>query len=733
MSTIRTRNQALVKPPLLSFDNAKTLLFIYVVLTRVIKIQRHLRARGTVASVRELYTWVAQHIISLFMRIPSMAAKVETEMNKAKLDIENQLVPKGADVVRHLSLPAKGKSLEWILSQMEVMDGELPGHFNWRNGKISGAVYHGGDESENVIVQAYQRYCVSNPLHPSIFPAVRKMEAEIVAMCLKLYNNPDGAGTMTSGGTESIIMAVKTYRDWARAVKGITEPEMVIPSTAHAAFDKGAAYLKIKIHTIPVDPVTRRVDIKRVKRAINANTIMLVGSAINFPDGNQDDITALGKLASYYKIGLHVDCCLGSFIMPYLARAGLADGEDGKYKLLPFDFRVPGVTSISCDTHKASLESFRTWAWTHILPGTSVIMYRDAALRKHQYYVNPHWSGGVYASPSLSGSRPGALIAGTWAVMHYIGDEGYLESCRSIVSTTRTIANAISESIPELYVLGSPPASVVAFASKHPKVNILEVGDAMAQRGWHLNALSPPAVHIACTRLTVSMVDTFIADLKDAVNQAKTTPSGKGTMVALYGAHPFSLDFSSLFPFFLSNLSRPLITSCRVNLSSRLASRLVDQKILDHPGWESPCPKAFPHSMVALVPLRIFDMSMRGHVLYLGCSFLIVITIRTPCASCDELVSPRLRIHVRMVLRLHTMALLYRYTFADSSALDTCAYAGSSYRVFLSIPFRSIYKEFGTDILTSCSQGLANPVLLVRRWWDSLLRPSWIRYIRLEV
>ncbi|KAH0589554.1 hypothetical protein H2248_005289 [Termitomyces sp. 'cryptogamus'] len=525
MSTIRTRNQALVKPPLLSFDNAKTLLFIYVVLTRVIKIQRHLRARGTVASVRELYTWVAQHIISLFMRIPSMAAKVETEMNKAKLDIENQLVPKGADVVRHLSLPAKGKSLEWILSQMEVMDGELPGHFNWRNGKISGAVYHGGDESENVIVQAYQRYCVSNPLHPSIFPAVRKMEAEIVAMCLKLYNNPDGAGTMTSGGTESIIMAVKTYRDWARAVKGITEPEMVIPSTAHAAFDKGAAYLKIKIHTIPVDPVTRRVDIKRVKRAINANTIMLVGSAINFPDGNQDDITALGKLASYYKIGLHVDCCLGSFIMPYLARAGLADGEDGKYKLLPFDFRVPGVTSISCDTHKYGFSP----------KGTSVIMYRDAALRKHQYYVNPHWSGGVYASPSLSGSRPGALIAGTWAVMHYIGDEGYLESCRSIVSTTRTIANAISESIPELYVLGSPPASVVAFASKHPKVNILEVGDAMAQRGWHLNALSPPAVHIACTRLTVSMVDTFIADLKDAVNQAKTTPSGKGTMVALYG------------------------------------------------------------------------------------------------------------------------------------------------------------------------------------------------------
>ncbi|GLB37008.1 putative PLP-dependent transferase [Lyophyllum shimeji] len=539
MATIRDKATALAKKgpalkgPLLSqinLENAKTLLFWYVILTQSIKAQRHLRARGIVATAREIYTWIAQRVIHLLLRLPSTAEKVETQLNKAKLDIENKLVPKGADVVRHLSLPEHGQTPEWIFSQMELMDTEMGNQANWRHGKLSGAVYHGGDDLEKVIVQAYQRYCVSNPLHPDVFPAVRKMEAEIVAMCLKLYNNPNGAGTMTSGGTESIIMAVKTYRDWARAVKGIKEPEMIIPASAHAAFDKGAAYLKIKVHTIPVDPSTRRVDLKRLKRAINPNTIMLVGSAINFPDGNQDDIEALGKLASYYKIGLHVDCCLGSFIMPYLEKASLANGENGKFKLLPFDFRVPGVTSISCDTHKYGFAP----------KGTSVIMYRDAELRRYQYYVNPHWSdprkGGVYGSPSLSGSRPGALIAATWAVMQYMGDEGYLESCRSIVKCARTIANAIATSIPELYVLGSPPASVVAFGSKHPKVNVLEVGDAMAQRGWHLNALSsPPAVHIACTRLTVSMVDTFIADLKDAVKEAKVAPSGKGTMVALYG------------------------------------------------------------------------------------------------------------------------------------------------------------------------------------------------------
>ncbi|TFK44145.1 PLP-dependent transferase [Crucibulum laeve] len=523
---MRTKGAVTLVRSQLSFDNAKTVLFFYILLTQVLKAQRHLKARGIVATTKELYNWISRHVVHLLLRVPSTKARVDTQMNQAKLDIENKLVPKGADVVRHLTLPEEGKSLEWILAEMDKMDVELGNGTNWKQGKLSGAVYHGGDELQKVIVAAYERYCVSNPLHPDVFPAVRKMEAEIVSMCLRLFNNPDGAGVMTSGGTESIIMAVKTYRDWAREVKGIREPEMIVPSTAHAAFDKGAAYLKIKVHTIPVDPYTRRVDLKHVKRAINPNTIMLVGSSINFPDGNQDDIPALGALAAAHKIGLHVDCCLGSFIVPYLEKAGLSQGENCKFKLTPFDFRVRGVTSISCDTHKYGFAP----------KGTSVIMYRDAELRRHQYYINPTWTGGVYASPSLSGSRPGALIAGTWAVMQYMGSEGYLASCKEIVLSARTIAKAITTSIPELYILGDPPASVVAFASKHPKVNILEVGDAMATRGWHLNALSEPAaVHLACTRLTLQVVDTFIADLKDSVKEAKVAPSGKGTMVSLYG------------------------------------------------------------------------------------------------------------------------------------------------------------------------------------------------------
>ncbi|TFK21883.1 sphinganine-1-phosphate aldolase [Coprinopsis marcescibilis] len=513
---------------LAKLDIAKSALFYYVVGIYSLKAYRHLRARGVVTTGKEVYTYVSQFVIRLILKLPSTRKKVEAQMGKAKLDVENKLVPKGPDVTRHLALPDEGKSIEWILEEMDKMDSELNGKTGvWKDGKLSGAVYHGGVDLQKIIVAAYDRYCVSNPLHPDVFPAIRKMEAEIVAMCLKLYHAQDGAGVMTSGGTESIVMSVKTYRDWARKVKGITEPEMIIPASAHAAFDKGAAYMGIKVHTLPVDPYTRKVDLKRVRRAINPNTILLVGSCINFPDGNQDDIAGLSELALKYKIGLHVDCCLGSFIVPFLEPAGLSGGDGkGKYKLAPFDFRLPGVTSISCDTHKYGFAP----------KGTSVLMYRNAELRAHQYYVNPSWTGGVYASPGLAGSRPGALIAGTWAVMQAIGSKGYLESCRSIVLTARIIADTIRSSIPELYVLGDPPASVVAFGSKHPNVNVLEVGDAMSKRGWHLNGLADPAaVHIAVTRLTVPVVDQFIADLKDAVKEAKLAPSGEGTMVALYG------------------------------------------------------------------------------------------------------------------------------------------------------------------------------------------------------
>ncbi|CAG7854627.1 Sphingosine-1-phosphate lyase Short=S1PL; Short=SP-lyase; Short=ySPL; AltName: Full=Bestowed of sphingosine tolerance 1; AltName: Full=Sphingosine-1-phosphate aldolase [Serendipita indica DSM 11827] len=502
-----------------TLSGVKSLFFYYFVLRYVLRVYRHVRGNGARQSVIDFWRYLSLHTMLLSIRyIPAIRKKVESEMAGVREDIRKKLIPEGPKVIRHLSLPAEGKSKDWIVAEMQRMDDESSASGAWKDGKISGAIYHGGEDVEKVIMAALERYCVSNPLHPDVFPAIRKMEAEVVAMCLRMYNHPNGCGVTTSGGTESIIMSCKAHRDWARAMKGITEPEIVMAASAHAAFNKAGHYFNIKIVTIPVDPRTRQININKVKRAINANTIMLVGSAVNFPDGAMDDIPALSQLAQKHKIGLHVDCCLGSFIVPFLEKAG--------YPTKRFDFRLPGVTAISCDTHKYGFAP----------KGSSVIMYRDNELRSYQYFVLPDWAGGVYASPAIAGSRPGALIAGTWAVMHYMGEDGYLASCKAIMGAAKRIERAVRTEIPELYVLGTPPASVVAFGSATADVNIHAVGDAMSARGWHLNALvNPPGLHIAVTRLTVNVTEQLIADLKDAVAQVKGKPTGKGNMVTLYG------------------------------------------------------------------------------------------------------------------------------------------------------------------------------------------------------
>ncbi|KAF8342280.1 PLP-dependent transferase [Cantharellus anzutake] len=499
-----------------SLDRLKNILSIYVAVVYSCRAYRHVLARGARESVNDVWLTLVRFFVSLAMRFPSVRKKIETEMGKARSEIEAKLVPSGPSVTRHLALPAVGRSLEWIVAEMNSMDEESVTKTDWKDGRVSGAVYHGGEDLEKVITTTMSKYIFSNPLHPDVFPAIRKMEAEVVSMCLRIYNNPNGAGTTTSGGTESILMSVKTHRDWARSVKRVTEPEMVVPSTAHAAFWKAAHFLGVKIHRIPVDPITRKVDLRRVHRAINSNTIMLVGSAVNFPDGNMDDIVALGALAKRGNVGLHVDCCLGSFIVPFLEEAG--------FQMDLFDFRVEGVTAISCDTHKYGFAP----------KGSSVIMYRNAELRRYQYSIMADWTGGVYGTPAIAGSRPGAILAGTWAAMQHVGQSGYLESCRSIVGCCKAIQQRIRDEIPELFIIGNPPASVFAFGSK--VMNPLAVGDAMSKRGWHLNALGDGiGVHLACTRLTVPNQEQFIADLKDAVAEVKVSPAQGGTMVAVYG------------------------------------------------------------------------------------------------------------------------------------------------------------------------------------------------------
>jgi len=301
---------------------------------------------------------------------------------------------------------------------------------------------------------------------------------------------------------------------------------MIIPSSAHAAFWKASDYFGVRLHVIPVDKKSRRANVSAMRRAVNPNTILLVGSAPNFPDGAIDPIPDLARIARKHKIGLHVDCCLGSLLMPFLRKTGYGEGVVGG-----FGFEVDGVTSISCDVHK----------YGFCPKGSSIIMYRDAELRRYQYYIQPDWAGGVYASPSMAGSRPGSIIAGAWAVMTHMGMDGYTQSCATILKATRKLKQAIqSDRFSELYVLGDPMVSVVAFSVDEKcglkENDIYAVGDLMSKKGWHLSALSgPPALHLAMTMLTAKAVDTLLDDLRAAIDEIKASPPDSGDLVALYG------------------------------------------------------------------------------------------------------------------------------------------------------------------------------------------------------
>lgn len=466
-------------------------------------------------------------LVALALLIPANRRRLDREMRDATADIEKSLLRKSS-VPTLEALPQHGQTSQWVDSQLVTLqrfdshaagDQSADGRDVWRGGRVSGAVYHGGDKLTEIIADSIHRFLVTNPLHPDVFPGLRKMEAEVVAMVLSMFNAPaDGAGTTTSGGTESILMACKAMRDWGRAERGIKHAEIVLPVSAHVAFDKAAHYFGMVIRRIPVDTFTRKVRIDLVRRAVNANTVMVVGSAPNFPDGIIDDIVALASIAKKHKVGCHVDACLGSFLVPFLERAG--------YVTEPFDFRVDGVTSISCDTHKYGFAP----------KGSSVVMYRSQELRRYQYYVNTSWVGGVYASPTLAGSRPGALIAGTWATLVHMGQDGYTASCREIVGAAKEIDRRVRDEVRELRVLGKPLVSVVAIASAG-SINVYDVGDEMSKRGWHLNGLAgdTPAFHIACTRLTVPAVDDFMRDLKESVKASRQRPAKPGTMATMYG------------------------------------------------------------------------------------------------------------------------------------------------------------------------------------------------------
>jgi sphinganine-1-phosphate aldolase len=420
-------------------------------------------------------------------------------------------------------MPDKGRPRGEILAELHEIAGAEDAF--WQTGKCSGTIYCGDMEHYAFLKEAYGLYAHVNALQRDMCPSATRFEGEIIAMTLDMLHaeaarpSAEPAGAVTSGGTESILTALLLYREKARHERGLATPQVILPETAHPAFHKGAHLFDMEIVEAPIDAATTLVDVDFVRRQVSDRTALIVGSACNYGYGTIDPIEQLSEIALEHGVGLHVDGCLGGFVLPW--------GEQLGYDIPVFDFRLPGVTSISADTHK----------FGYAPKGTSVLACRDRSLRNYAYFMRPHWSGGKYLSPGIAGSRSGGQLAATWAAMVSLGREGYLRYAKLIFDTAFAMQDAVRRH-PELRILGRP---TFCFAFLSGQFDIYHVNDFMRERGWRFNGLQHPnAIHMCVTRPQTrpGVVETFAEDLAGAVVYAKNPPREQPITGAIYGSLP---------------------------------------------------------------------------------------------------------------------------------------------------------------------------------------------------
>ena len=410
--------------------------------------------------------------------------------------------------------PEKGRPFDEILAELDSFGINDP---MYKDAKTWSLVYYLNEDYTNFLQEAYGKYFSANGLNPTAFKSLKRLEKDVLKFTAELFHVDDEAcGVMTSCGTESCMLAVKTYRDLGRA-RGIRKPEMIIPETAHVAWDKGSEYFGVKTRRAPLDK-DFRVDIKAVEKMINKNTVMILGAAPEYPHGIIDPIEELGKLAKKHNIPLHVDACVGGYILPFMEKAG--------YDLPLWDFRVEGVTSISADIHKYGFAA----------KGASCILYRNVDYFKHQVFVNESWPGGLFASPAFLGTRPGGAYAAAWAAIQANGIEGYV----NLADKTIRVAEALKKGIEEigcLQIIGEPKASLFAYRSTDKDVNIFALGDVMEEKGWHIDRIQrPDALHAMVTATHEKVVEDYLRDLKESVEYVRLHPElADSGQAATYG------------------------------------------------------------------------------------------------------------------------------------------------------------------------------------------------------
>lgn len=420
-------------------------------------------------------------------------------------------------------IPKSGKKSEEILTQLKSFK---EGDANWKDGKTWSLVYYLGKEHHDLLADSYKLYMNENGLNQMAFKSLKRMEHEVVRSTVELFHGEkDSVGCLTSGGTESILMAIKTYRDKARSERPWLKTfEVIAPETVHVAFNKACEYFDVKLKLAKVDK-DFKVDIKHVKKLITNKTILLVGSAPQYPHGIIDPIEELSELALKKKINLHVDACVGGFLLPWMEQNGV--------DLPLWDFRLKGVTSISADLHKYGFAS----------KGASTLTYRSMEIMKHQFFVCENFPGGVYASVSLPGTKPGGSYATAWAAMQFIGVDGYKKYAKIIMYTTNKLIKGIS-SIEGLQILGNPQMSLIAYNSTNPNLSIYAVADEMVKRGWLIDRQQKPeCLHAMVTPNHEKIADVYLKDLRESVDYVLKNPklaaSGEAAMYGMMAKIPF--------------------------------------------------------------------------------------------------------------------------------------------------------------------------------------------------
>ncbi len=430
-----------------------------------------------------------------------------------------------------MHIPQHGLSKEEILHALQAFKSR---DMDWKAGKVWCYVYNPGEDPAEVTRAAYLSFLTENGLDPSVFPSMLKLETDVVRAIINLLRGDANAvGHLTTGGTESIMLAVKTARDKARLEHPeITQPEMVLPRTAHAAFHKAALYLSVKPVIVEIDPRTFQVRPEDMRAAITPNTILLIASAPSYSQGVIDPIAEIGRIAQEQNLLFHVDACVGGIHLSFLRKLG--------YDIPDFDFTVPGVTSISTDLHK----------YGYAAKGCSVIMYRSKDIRKYQIFASTETTGYTLINPTMLSSKSGGPMAGAWAILNFLGEEGYKRIVKEVQEAAKKLMDGIN-AIDDLQVLGKPVMCMFSF--KSDTINVYQLADEMSKRGWYIQGqfstpLTPRNLHISVNHGTIHNVEALLKDLRECVEIVKrSTPIDSESIRLMVAAALQSPDPAAAF------------------------------------------------------------------------------------------------------------------------------------------------------------------------------------------